>query len=139
MAETLTLRMKAHPGAIGPLRKRIVQQVDSWVANQRLKDIELMVTELVTNSIRHASLEPVQEIQIVLERLPSVFRVEVHDAGPGFDPKQIDGRPDPSTPGGFGLFLVRQFSDRWGVSAESDFCVWFEVDLIHGNGMSGAA
>ena len=48
------------------------------------------------------------------------------DEGPGFDPvarRRIDPVQD-----GFGLDLVDQLTDRWGVEVEQGACVWFEID-----------
>src|SRR5207253_1270255 len=57
----------------------------------------------------------------------SGLRVEVTDRGPGFEP----GSPLPSMyqDSGWGLYLVEQIADRWGVKQEEGTCVWFEVDL----------
>jgi anti-sigma regulatory factor (Ser/Thr protein kinase) len=53
-------------------------------------------------------------------------RVEVEDRGPGFVPVSIE--PDRERGGGFGLFLVNELADRWGVEPEQPARVWFEVD-----------
>ena len=49
------------------------------------------------------------------------------DSGPGFDA----GTPLPSLyqDSGWGLYLVEQIADRWGVKQEEGTCVWFEVDV----------
>ena len=54
------------------------------------------------------------------------IRVEVADRGPGFE----TGSPLPSMyqDSGWGLYLVEQIADRWGVSNEAGTCVWFEID-----------
>ena len=53
------------------------------------------------------------------------MRVEVTDAGPGFDPAH---RPEPSEAGGWGLRLVDAMADRWGVEVTPLVRVWFELD-----------
>ena len=36
--------------------------------------------------------------------------------------------PDPARPSGWGLYLVRELSDRWGVERNKQTRVWFELD-----------
>jgi hypothetical protein len=56
------------------------------------------------------------------------LRIEVSDSGPGFDP--VSTRPDPggNDPGGWGLWLVDQLTDRWGVDLSHSARVWMEFD-----------
>jgi hypothetical protein len=57
---------------------------------------------------------------------PGHVRVEVADSGGGFVPE--DETPEGSHAGGWGLYLVAQIADDWGVSlAEQGTCVWFEL------------
>jgi anti-sigma regulatory factor (Ser/Thr protein kinase) len=90
--------------------------------------LRLLVSELVTNSIRHVtgSLQPV----VLDVRIASrTIRVEVHDGGAGFEP----GKPEPrGADGGFGLFLVERMATRWGVDTRDGTRVWFELDLATG-------
>jgi anti-sigma regulatory factor (Ser/Thr protein kinase) len=91
-----------------------------------LEDLNLLVSELVTNSIRHAGeLSSVRlDISVNEERV----RVNVCDAGRGFEPA---ARPMPAADAasGWGLYLVDRLSDRWGVVQEKDTTVWFEMDV----------
>jgi anti-sigma regulatory factor (Ser/Thr protein kinase) len=90
--------------------------------------LRLLVSELVTNSIRHVtgSKHPVVlEVRIGERNV----RVEVHDGGAGFEP----GTPEPrGAAGGFGLFLVERMASRWGVERRDGTRVWFELDLARG-------
>ncbi len=54
------------------------------------------------------------------------MRVEVCDQGPGFE--LSEPAPDPSRPSGWGLYLVRELSDRWGIDRDGETRVWFELD-----------
>jgi anti-sigma regulatory factor (Ser/Thr protein kinase) len=91
-------------------------------------DLSLLVSELVTNSVRHARLRPRDLIRLRVETSDRVIRVEVSDPGEGFGasiPEPIAGEP-----GGWGLFLTERLADRWGVDRESGWTtVWLEVDL----------
>ena len=54
------------------------------------------------------------------------MRVEVCDQGPGFE--LSEPAPDPARPSGWGLYLVRELSDRWGIDRDGQTRVWFELD-----------
>jgi anti-sigma regulatory factor (Ser/Thr protein kinase) len=121
----LELRLPAGPQAPGEARHALDELGDS-VATETLDELRLLVSELVTNSVRHAGLGPSQWIELKVETTPSAVRIEVTDGGPGFDA----GQPLPSLyqDSGWGLYLVEQIADRWGVKQEGGTCVWFEVD-----------
>jgi anti-sigma regulatory factor (Ser/Thr protein kinase) len=57
---------------------------------------------------------------------PDRVRVEVADHGPGFEPQPRG--PDQESRSGWGLYLVDQLSDRWGVSRTDGTAAWFEID-----------
>ena len=84
----------------------------------------LLVTELVANSVKHASGLGTVRLEVTLT--DEVARVEVHDPGPGFDP---NGRtPESPLDSQWGLHLVETLTDRWGVDSEPTTRVWFEID-----------
>jgi anti-sigma regulatory factor (Ser/Thr protein kinase) len=89
-------------------------------------DLSLLVTELITNAVRHGGAGPDRPVSLEMRRRDGRIRVQVIDAGTDFDP------PSPSTPidssGGWGLFMVDQIAERWGVyRAAAGTCVWFEL------------
>ena len=88
--------------------------------------VRLLVSELVTNAVRHAGSGPSQTVQVMLDCSDQRVRVEVTDEGPGFDPGR--GRRIDPVQDGFGLALVDQLTDRWGVEVDEGACVWFEID-----------
>jgi anti-sigma regulatory factor (Ser/Thr protein kinase) len=89
-------------------------------------DLQLLVSELVTNSVRHANLAPGQRIELRVTVEPGTVRVEVEDPGPGFTPRPR--RPGDRRDEGWGLYLVERIADRWGVTDGSPAVVWFEID-----------
>ena len=89
-------------------------------------DARLLISELVTNSVRHGAGDNVTVI-IDAER-PGVLRCEVIDDGAGFVPR---GRGD-RTIGGWGLDLVEQIARSWGVR-EGSTHVWFELETDTGS------
>jgi serine/threonine-protein kinase RsbW len=96
------------------------------VAPERLDDATLLVSELVTNAVRHANLVSGDVISLVIDLADHALRVEVHDPGGGFVPSAPS--PDPARPSGWGLYLVAELADRWGVHSDDETLVWFELD-----------
>jgi anti-sigma regulatory factor (Ser/Thr protein kinase) len=92
----------------------------------RMRDVRLLVSELVTNAVRHANLADGDTIILVIELEDDALRVEVHDPGGGFVPSAPS--PDPARPSGWGLYLVAELADRWGVDSDERTLVWFEFD-----------
>ena len=96
------------------------------LSDSRERDVRLLVSELVTNAVRHANLAPGDVILLVIDVEDSLLRVEVHDPGGGFIPTAP--APDPARPSGWGLYLVEELADRWGVDSDERTLVWFELD-----------
>jgi anti-sigma regulatory factor (Ser/Thr protein kinase) len=95
------------------------------VPRPAVDDITLLVSEVVTNCVVHADLAPGQDIHLRITRDPDTVRVEVRDEGRGFADSLLKGAHS----SGFGLYLVEQLADRWGVERGDQTCVWFEVDV----------
>lgn len=109
---------------------------------ETLDDVRLLISELVTNAIRHAGLTPEDWIELVVDVGSDQVRVEVRDPGPGFDPARLPvpkrarhcaelHMEDLGGPyrGGWGLEFLRRIASRWGVERNGLTSVWFEVDL----------
>jgi anti-sigma regulatory factor (Ser/Thr protein kinase) len=104
--------------------------LDGRVRADLLNDIRLLVSELVTNSVRHSGVAPNETVRMQVQVTESTVRVEVADRGEGFEPVPRDA--DRSRPGGWGLYLVDQLADRWGVARDQMNRVWFEMDCDRG-------
>ena len=113
------------PDSAGEAR-RVVARLSDDLPPRRLEDAQLLVSELVTNAIRHAGLGAADVITLVVAIDDARVRVEVFDPGPGF--ALAEPEPDPRRPSGWGLYLVRELSDRWGVERDAGTVVWFELD-----------
>ena len=108
--------------------RRLVRCLDDVVSPDDLDNLELLVTELVTNAVRHAGLSEEGWVSVELVVGLGAIHVEVCDPGHGFDP--AGGAP--SSPGqargsGWGLFLVEQLASRWGVQLDDCTRVWFDL------------
>jgi anti-sigma regulatory factor (Ser/Thr protein kinase) len=86
----------------------------------------LLVTELVANSVKHVQNGPVDVIQLRVLLFAQHVRAEVIDHGPGFDASAVVG-PRAGGEAGWGLFLLDQMADRWGVDHSHSTRVWFEL------------
>jgi anti-sigma regulatory factor (Ser/Thr protein kinase) len=121
------LRLPSGPGAVAAARHGL-DGLESEVGSERLHNVRLLVSELVTNSVRHAHNGDGDGEQLELE--VSVSRQKIHvcvtDSGPGFEAAARSADDDPGS--GWGLFLVEQLSDRWGVELNGSTQVWFEIE-----------
>jgi anti-sigma regulatory factor (Ser/Thr protein kinase) len=88
-------------------------------------DVRLLVSELVTNSVQHAQIAAEDSIVLAVSFTEATVRVEVRDDGPGFEPPASP--PPDDADAGWGLFLVEQLADAWGV-ADDGKGVWFEIE-----------
>jgi anti-sigma regulatory factor (Ser/Thr protein kinase) len=88
-------------------------------------DVRLLVSELVTNSVQHAQVSAEDSIVLAVKFNDEHVRCEVHDNGPGFEPPATP--PPEDADAGWGLFLVEQLADEWGVERERQ-AVWFQID-----------
>ena len=83
----------------------------------------LLVSEIVTNSVRHSGLGPDGKIVLAARLKHDFARIEIRDSGPGFDPDVRHGA------NGFGLRMLDTLAARWGVDVDDNGTrVWFEVD-----------
>lgn len=87
----------------------------------RVDDVALLTSELVTNAVTHAR----SAADVTLRRDGRAVRVEVRDRDVAPPRKR---RPDER--GGRGLHLVEAIADRWGIETRHPGkVVWFEIDL----------
>ena len=122
----LYFAIPAQANAAGLARDALRQLRD--VADELLDDLALLTSEVVTNSLVHAGLSDHDEVKVCVERRPDHVSVRVCDPGRStFAPARREGRDDGS--GGWGLFIVDQLAERWGVERNDHTCVWFELAL----------
>ena len=108
--------------------RRALDGFSSQLEEDVIERSALVVTEVVSNSVKHAGLTAAQRIDLNITVLPECLRIEVTDDGAGFDP--VVTRPDPSQrSGGWGLWMVDQLTDRWGVDFSHSTRVWCEFNL----------
>ena len=125
MRNQIEVEFESGPTAAAAARAALVA-LHGQVEDTLLDDVRLLVSELVTNSVRHAHAGIAGEVHMAVQLTAGKLRVEVADTGEGFEPQPRDD--DRSRPGGWGLYLVDQLADRWGVVCDRFTRVWFELD-----------
>lgn len=116
------------PLATAPSRgRRSVRDVLDWAPADAADRAELLVSELVTNSVVHAGLGAEEDVDLHIACGRGHVRVEVVDPGPPFEPDPVY---EPDRSWHWGLHLVGQLADRWGVDRRAPGkAVWFEIDI----------
>jgi anti-sigma regulatory factor (Ser/Thr protein kinase) len=101
------------PQAPGAARRVITRSLQDRVGAPVLANAALLVSELVTNSVRHSGAGDGADVVVRVHVWRDICRIEVQD--PGCD-GVIAPRPQgPIDGSGMGLHLVQILSERWGV------------------------
>ena len=103
--------------------RRAVEELAREVEPGVLRDAQLLVSEVVTNSIRHSGSEDPIGLRVWLRR--TGVKVEIADGGYGFEADEVAASDDAE--GGRGLMIVEALADRWGVDCDRRTRVWFEL------------
>ena len=121
----VAFELSGGPSAASTAR-RLLLASDVAVPTPVRDDVLLLVTELVTNAVRHGDVGPERSLSVKLERQRGWVRVEVADPGAWVEPAPTVAGLDGG--GGWGLVLVERIADRWGIANREDStCVWFEL------------
>jgi anti-sigma regulatory factor (Ser/Thr protein kinase) len=123
MQSDMSFELAGGPYAVTAARLALAD-LDSHLDPSVAFDVRLLVSELVTNSVQHAQVAAEDSIVLVVGISDQIVRVEVRDHGPGFTPPVAP--PPDDADAGWGLFLVEQLADAWGVN-DSGRGVWFEI------------
>ena len=115
----------------GPRAARsVVQGLRDRIARSVLDDAQLVVSELVTNAVRHSGASGGGVVVLYVEVTGTTVRLEVGDPGCGgvIAPRA----PDLEHGGGFGLHVVRALSERWGLeqAAAGGTRVWADLPRV---------
>jgi|tagenome__1003787_1003787.scaffolds.fasta_scaffold20316456_2 anti-sigma regulatory factor (Ser/Thr protein kinase) len=120
------VRLEYEPEAVATAREAVRHRLGGSLSRDRVDEAVLITDELVTNAIRHASPERDGRIGLRFDITPTTVRIVVTDGSARFE---WTGRDRPGDlAGGFGLVLVDEIADRWGLSLDGKKAVWFELD-----------
>jgi anti-sigma regulatory factor (Ser/Thr protein kinase) len=118
----LRMQLGSGPAAAAEAR-RAISKLRADLDPPLMETLRLLVTELVSNSVRHTAADSVS-LRVAIGK--SAVLTEVADSGPGFDPGCVERSGDDDT--GWGLYLVQRLAHRWGVQHDGPSKrVWFEL------------
>ena len=122
MLNALSLSLPPVPTAGQVARAAIRDGFTGTLAPDTLADLELVVSELVTNAIEHGQ----GAIEVRLDHDDGALRGSVSDQGQGFRYEARDFDRDHDRLRGRGLSIVSALVTRWGIEDGSTH-VWFEI------------
>jgi anti-sigma regulatory factor (Ser/Thr protein kinase) len=115
-------RIEARTDSPARARGIVKAELGERMEPARLQDVELLVSELVTNVVRHGGRAEPVTLDL---RINGNVRCAVTDHGPGPAADELLTQPGPD---GWGLKLVERLSTRWGlIRAKGSTQVWFET------------
>ncbi|MFD5945977.1 SpoIIE family protein phosphatase [Streptomyces collinus] len=120
--QVATWAVPSDPSAVAQTRKDVVAQLERWGLSDAVFVTELVVSELVTNAIRHA--QPPVQLRLIHD---TTLICEVSDGGSTAPHLR---RARAYDEGGRGLLLVAQLTERWGTrQSATGKTIWAEQPL----------
>jgi anti-sigma regulatory factor (Ser/Thr protein kinase) len=120
----MTMRFPLDDDAPARARRWLAGQERARTDARSLEHAALLLSELVTNVVRHSGSAPETPIEVRVTNHEGCLHVDVVDAGVGFAPGA-----QPAREGHYGLRLVSELADRWGVDGSEPNVAWFEIDV----------
>lgn len=121
----LSFQLPAFPDSV-PLSRRLLNSFTGWTTSEVQVRAELILSELVTNAIRHGSRRADDVINIDLTVEGAAIFASVLDSGEPFAVPEFS--PSADQIGGFGLHIVEQLASTWKIERRDDGnCVSFAV------------
>lgn len=110
----------------GAARMVVAHCLTGLVSEKILRDVQLLVSEVVTNSLRHGELSGGDTVLVSVYLAADSVRLEIANRGTA---GVVTVRPPDrrSRGGGFGLDLVDRLTASWGVRRDGGTNVWFEM------------
>ncbi|WP_236245910.1 SpoIIE family protein phosphatase [Streptomyces sp. CC210A] len=117
-------RLDAEPRSVRQARELVRAQLAEWRLDPLADTLQLLVSELVTNALRHSGSRRPVDVRLV--RTESLM-CEVADGGRTL-PALRDAGPDDEA--GRGLHVLNALAQEWGTGRAGDgTAVWFELPL----------
>lgn len=122
--EHFTAEIKLGPSIddVRVARRFLQAQCEDWGCGKSLPEVQLVLSELVTNALVHAGAT----CELRARLTDGVLRIEVRDRGPGTPDLRSPGQ---ESEGGRGLMIVSSMAQAWGIESEQDGgkVVWAEM------------
>jgi anti-sigma regulatory factor (Ser/Thr protein kinase) len=123
LADVMQVSVPVGAAAPAAARRALAGWLGACDSDRVLIDAPLVVSELVTNSVRHAGLSDGAMVRISAELAAGVLRLEVEDSGTA---GAVVQRSADDCDGGFGLNIVDALAARWGVQRDGATLLWAE-------------
>jgi anti-sigma regulatory factor (Ser/Thr protein kinase) len=121
-----TVAIPVTMNAPGAARIVVAHCLRGLVTRRTVEDAELLVSELVTNSLVHGGLDSSDAVVVRVSLAARAIRVEVENSGTAGTLAAHE--PDPQAGQGFGLEIMERLTTHWGVQRDRTTRVWFEVE-----------
>ena len=138
VATSSALLLPFTPSSVGVARRRLIRDLTEAGAYEGTAcDAGLVISELISNALRHASPLPGSAVKVSWTLLQESVEVAVSDGGGPTAPAVNE--PTNWSVGGRGLGIVSRLSLRWGVRCSEDgdgeapeTTVWAELPVRYG-------
>ncbi len=121
-AMLVDLRLAPTAHAPATARRALSDALEEYATTTPLEDAALVVSEMVSNAVRHGPDESSVTLDVVATA--GTLQISVTDLGAGFEPaRAIAGA-------GYGLSVIEALTRDWGVVSTGDYCrVWCDLDF----------
>jgi anti-sigma regulatory factor (Ser/Thr protein kinase) len=126
--ESRTTRLRPGPHAPGQAR-RWIRWFEGYLTPEAAHDLQIVVSELVSNAVLHAGLSENDSIELAAQVRRDHLRVTVCDHGRGINPNLPSGPPDATILGGRGMYIIRRLTRRMLIEGGGGR-VTFEIPLL---------
>jgi anti-sigma regulatory factor (Ser/Thr protein kinase) len=129
VTEASVLLLPFAASSVGAARRRLVSDlIEADVYDPAVCDVALVISELLSNALRHAAPLPGSKIRVAWRIDADSVQVSVSDGGGQTLPEL--GEPTQAATGGRGLRIVEKLSRCWGTSTgDEGTTVWAEVPV----------
>jgi anti-sigma regulatory factor (Ser/Thr protein kinase) len=130
VTESSVLLLPFTASSAGVARRHLVADlIEAGVRAPAVTDAALVISELLSNALRHAGPLPGAGLRVAWDLDPGSVRISVSDGGGPTRP--VLGQPTLTTTGGRGLRIVAKLARRWGTLRDDEgTTVWAEVLFV---------
>jgi anti-sigma regulatory factor (Ser/Thr protein kinase) len=124
--------------SVSVVRRRLAAELlESGVYEDIADDAAVILSELISNALRHARPLPSGDIRVAWSRQGDLIQLAVSDGGAMTEPRRA--RATLSSLGGRGLGIVETLADGWGVLHEDGgTTVWATLHSPHSANTNGS-